>query len=137
MKLSVLLQRFALICLVAILLCHSVFKYMEYQRSSEVTLHDLNIQKLNSTLTQLNKELKNIMKKNADMKSLDPSSHIQSSGSSSNSGLLPSSLPSNVSSLRRTEDKSKGRRVKRAVIFTMDSIESYEQNSLHGGAAGG
>lgn len=82
---------------------------------------ELILSSLNDTLLVVNKELVAIHNKLLEKKAIVSTSAI--------------AKPPPVDSIDKPEKRSITQK-KRAVLFTMDSIESYEQNSLSGGAAG-
>lgn len=101
---------------------------------------EISISHLNETLVNLNKQLKSIrdrLKLPTAVTLAAPSSgSINKTPSKTQSTpSLPSSHPVTVAA-KTNDPKSGGRNKSKAVIFTMDSIPSYEANSKAGGASG-
>lgn len=126
--------------------------------SADVETHAILLSRLNETLHQLNGELKSLRSSKHPVGNVDNSHNpltplksneiarqatanidttMRLQGTSSSSLLAPSQITtkSGNSPLLTSENTSKGIK-KKALIFTMDSIPTYEENSLSGGAAG-
>lgn len=114
--------KYIVYAVLALLVLFNVFLWKDpvKPRNDEFVLSSLN-----DTLRAVNKELAAIHDKMLEKKSIV----VTTSSTRSVSEPIQSHVEKPKEHVRNSKKK-------RAVLFTMDSIESYEKNSLSGGAAG-
>jgi len=98
--------------------------------TSERNYHMIKLESLNSTLKKLNSELRALLNEEMLINSETNKSNKEANG------LRNNNVPTSASKGISMAQNSKEVKFKKALIFTMDSITSYEENSLKGGAAG-
>ena len=144
--------RFIITFSILILIGHTIFLYFNYT-SNDKLIEDVSNQNqliaeytrlrhLNSTLAAINSELKALKSHMNDHIDKNQVIDIKSSIKVNEIVTVVSQIPNPTKSKFITQqpfDSSQQKENhynKKALIFTMDSISSYEEDSKHGGAAG-